>query len=177
VILWSNKSKRDKIRQAEELKRTQEELRLQQEKTEQEKRQTEQKFQQLNEEQQRKEAELRNQETEKIRQAENERLTRLMLNKGAFPRLNYSYEGNSGSIDVTNPHFTIGRDKSNSFYIQLDTVSRKHATIQFSEDGSYSITDNGSSNGTYVNGTRINQSPLRSGDFIDIGGIGITFQN
>lgn len=177
VILWSNKSKRDKIRQAEELKRTQEELRLQQEKTEQEKRQTEQKFQQLNEEQQRKEAELRNQETEKIRQAENERLTRLMLNKGAFPRLNYSFEGNSGSIDVNNPHFTIGRDKSNSFYIQLDTVSRKHATIQFSEDGSYSITDNGSSNGTYVNGTRINQSPLRSGDFIDIGGIGITFQN
>jgi hypothetical protein len=177
VILWSNKTKRDKLRQAEELKRTQEELRIQQEKTEQEKRQTEQKFQQLNEDQQRKEAEIRNQEAEKIKQAETERLTRLMLNKGAFPRLNYSFEGNSGSIDVTSPHFTIGRDKSNSFYIQLDTVSRKHATIQFNQDGSYNITDNGSSNGTYVNGTRINQSPLRSGDFIEIGGIGITFQN
>ena len=177
AILITNKSKRNKLLQAEELKRTQEELRIQQEKSEIEKKQTEQKFQQLNEEQLRKEAELKGQEAEKIKQAENERLTRLMLNKGAFPRLNYSFEGNSGSIDVNSPHFTIGRDKSNSFYIQLDTVSRKHATIQFEEDGSYIISDNGSSNGTYVNGLRINQSPLRSGDFIEIGGIGITFQN
>lgn len=177
TVLWRNKIKKDKIRQAQELQRTQDELRVQQEKSEQEKLQTELKFNQLNEEQNRKEAELKQKEFDKLRQNDNERLTRLMLNKGAFPRLNYTHQDNSGSIDVTSPEFTIGRDKSNSFYIQLETVSRKHATIKFSEDGSYHITDSGSSNGTFLNGSKITDSPLRSGDFIEIGGIGITFQN
>ena len=100
-----------------------------------------------------------------------------MLLKGAFPKLNYSYQGNNGSIEVNCPVFTIGRETTNMFYIQLNTVSKKHAVIKFHENGTYSITDTGSSNGTMVNGAKISETTLKSGDFIQIGDIGITFQN
>jgi pSer/pThr/pTyr-binding forkhead associated (FHA) protein len=63
------------------------------------------------------------------------------------------------------------------FYIKLNTVSKKHAVIKFHENGTYSITDTDSSNGTMVNGAKISETTLKSGDFIQIGDIGITFQN
>lgn len=62
----------------------------------------------------------------------------------------------------------IGRRRTNEIYIDDANVSRSHASIDYSE-GSHFITDLGSTNGTFVNGTRINRTKLDSGDLIKVG--------
>lgn len=62
--------------------------------------------------------------------------------------------GASGS-SVTLPHageLTIGRDPSNDVVIDSPSVSRRHARIRTNVDG-WLLIDEGSRNGTYVNGT------------------------
>ena len=50
----------------------------------------------------------------------------------------------------------IGRSKDNDITIDDASVSRYHATIIKTESG-IMINDNGSSNGTFINGNRINK--------------------
>lgn len=69
----------------------------------------------------------------------------------------------------------IGRDSSNLVAIEDSKASREHARIRFA-DGVPSISDLGSSNGTYVNESRISgQVPLSDGDLIRIGDTVIAF--
>ena len=69
---------------------------------------------------------------------------------------------------------TIGRNQNNSLVVDRDRVSRKHAVIDW--DGrNYAITDIGSRNGTFVNGMRVMQRHLRSGDTITIGDCDLRF--
>jgi ABC transport system ATP-binding/permease protein len=63
---------------------------------------------------------------------------------------------------------TIGRAKTNSVVIQDALASRVHATLTPTPAG-LQISDNGSSNGTFVNGTQITSSTLRDGDIVTIG--------
>ena len=51
-------------------------------------------------------------------------------------------------------------------------MSRQHATIRGDASGFW-ISDLGSSNGTFVNGSRVNQEPqkLRNWDRIELGGM------
>jgi len=63
----------------------------------------------------------------------------------------------------------LGRDCSNVIQIHDTEVSRQHAEFRFTENG-YSISDLNSSNGTFVNGTRIEQHhKLSSGDQVQVG--------
>jgi pSer/pThr/pTyr-binding forkhead associated (FHA) protein len=63
----------------------------------------------------------------------------------------------------------IGRSPSVEITLPAKKVSRKHAEIKFDGHG-YSIHDLGSTNGTFVNGSRIHRRRrLRSGMKIDIG--------
>jgi ABC-type multidrug transport system ATPase subunit/pSer/pThr/pTyr-binding forkhead associated (FHA) protein len=63
----------------------------------------------------------------------------------------------------------IGRDPRNDLVIGHPSVSRFHARVE-RRQGSFVITDLGSSNGTYVNGKAITTSvTLRTGDTIHIG--------
>ncbi|APB34788.1 ABC transporter ATP-binding protein [Gloeomargarita lithophora Alchichica-D10] len=64
---------------------------------------------------------------------------------------------------------TIGRDPQNELVIDHPTVSRCHSRVE-RKDGSFVITDLGSTNGTFVNGKQI-AAPfiLRTGDTIRIG--------
>jgi pSer/pThr/pTyr-binding forkhead associated (FHA) protein len=64
---------------------------------------------------------------------------------------------------------TIGRDPSCAIVFDNPGVSRVHAVIEVSEGGAVRITDRGSSNGTYVNGRRVETAYLRPGDQIEIG--------
>jgi hypothetical protein len=71
---------------------------------------------------------------------------------------------------------SIGRDPGNAIPLTDDsTVSRRHARI-WAENGGYKIHDEGSSNGTFVNGTRITDAPLRPGDEVSIGGTRFRFE-
>lgn len=68
--------------------------------------------------------------------------------------------------------FNIGRTNDNNFCYENKFVSSKHARIIF--DGkNWAISDLGSTNGTYVNGYRVESRNLFPGDFIYIMGLKI----
>ena len=48
-------------------------------------------------------------------------------------------------------------------------MSKQHAELRKSPTGRYQIIDLGSHNGTFVNGTRVNQAELKDNDIIAIG--------
>lgn len=58
------------------------------------------------------------------------------------------------TVAVIGDEFVMGRDPSNEWPIEDIEVSRRHARLVL-ENGSYSIEDLGSTNGTFVNGQRI----------------------
>ena len=64
---------------------------------------------------------------------------------------------------------TIGRDASNGLAIADPLLSQRHCTIESDGDG-FRIKDSGSLNGTFVNGTRVEESRLEQGDRIKAGG-------
>jgi serine/threonine protein kinase len=66
---------------------------------------------------------------------------------------------------------TIGRDIGNDIVLPVQQVSRLHAQIQCSQSGC-SVTDMGSTNGTFVNGLSVpprEPQPLMPGDVLGIG--------
>jgi hypothetical protein len=65
---------------------------------------------------------------------------------------------------------TIGRSSENDVSLADMNVSRHHAQIVQADNGTYTITDLNSTNGTYVNGQRIYGSvALRENDFVKVG--------
>jgi hypothetical protein len=75
---------------------------------------------------------------------------------------------------ITNAGVTIGRATSSDVFLDDVTVSRTHAKIEKSEAG-FTIIDNGSLNGTYVNNNSVNEHSLLSGDRIQIGKFHLLF--
>jgi S1-C subfamily serine protease len=67
------------------------------------------------------------------------------------------------TITVVGDQFTVGRDDSCDLTIRDHKVSRKHAYFKALPDGRAALHDLNSSNGTYVNGHRV-QSALLSGN-------------
>jgi len=63
---------------------------------------------------------------------------------------------------------TIGRLSQNSVVLQCPQVSRKHARLWVDKFG-LRIDDLGSTNGTWVNGTKVPAAYLQAGDVIKIG--------
>lgn len=70
------------------------------------------------------------------------------------------------SVPIGNK-LTIGRNRNNQMVLPSRAVSNFHAKIYF-EDGRYMVEDMESTNGTYVNGNRIDKKSLRPGDEIRI---------
>ena len=68
----------------------------------------------------------------------------------------------------------LGRDWECRVVLNDPQCSRKHARIYTNEDGWW-IEDNGSSNGTYVNGQTIREARLDEGNLIRVGGSVFTF--
>ncbi len=75
-------------------------------------------------------------------------------------------------VITTVASLSIGRTTDNNICFENKFVSSKHAKLSF--DGrSWSILDQGSTNGTYVNGYKVDSKNLRAGDFIYIMGLRI----
>ncbi|MBN1854320.1 MAG: FHA domain-containing protein [Pirellulales bacterium] len=71
-------------------------------------------------------------------------------------------------FELEEPVLTIGRIGSNAIQLHDTEVSREHAVIRY--DGQdFTLTDLGSSNGTYVNGNSITECQLATGDQVQIG--------
>ena len=68
----------------------------------------------------------------------------------------------------------IGRSPDCEIFLDDVTVSRRHAVL-IKVDGGYSVEDQGSLNGTFVNRRRIEKAQLESGDELQIGKYRMTF--
>ena len=68
---------------------------------------------------------------------------------------------------VINKKMVIGRDPSNDICLALDYLSRKHVSLD-PQNGRLFIEDLNSSNGTYVNGHKIQKAELKPGDKIKL---------
>jgi hypothetical protein len=68
----------------------------------------------------------------------------------------------------------IGRSPDCEVFLDDVTVSRQHAVV-VREGDAYSIEDNGSLNGTYVNRRRVDRARLDDGDEVQIGKYRMTF--
>lgn len=69
---------------------------------------------------------------------------------------------------------TIGAEDKSDINIACDTVSAKHARITV-EDGKYYVTDRSSSNGSWLNGKKLQankRTQLHPGDFVEFGAHG-----
>ena len=95
---------------------------------------------------------------------------------GSGPRLVAVAGLAMGEIFPVHGEATIGRDLGLTVSLSMDTtVSRRHAVIAPGEGG-FVIRDQGSSNGTFVNGARVTEAPLRPGDEVSIGGTRFRFE-
>jgi pSer/pThr/pTyr-binding forkhead associated (FHA) protein len=70
----------------------------------------------------------------------------------------------------------IGRSPECDIFLDDVTVSRKHAVL-IGRNGEFTIEDQGSLNGTFVNRTRIESARLEDGDEVQIGKYRLTFLN
>lgn len=71
---------------------------------------------------------------------------------------------------------SIGRESVNHIQILDTEVSRQHAEVHATPDGSYELVDLDSSNGTYLNHKRIAREHLHIGDRIRIGNAFLTLE-
>jgi len=64
---------------------------------------------------------------------------------------------------------TIGRSTGADFIVDAALISRVHCRFSALPDGQLEVRDLESTNGTYVNGERISQARLASGDRVQVG--------
>jgi hypothetical protein len=83
--------------------------------------------------------------------------------------------GRSGeTFPVGSERTTIGRSPDCGIFLDDVTVSRKHAVLG-EQNGHFTIEDQGSLNGTFVNRRRVDSSELEDGDELQIGKYRLTF--
>lgn len=88
-------------------------------------------------------------------------------------------------VNPTSPHrqevllprtpISIGRDPSNDLVLPDAMVSRRHAVVEL-RAGQFYLRDCNSSNGSLVNGDRVNERSLRDGDLVAIGTARLLFR-
>ena len=82
---------------------------------------------------------------------------------------------NAGSKFLIDKDVTAaGRHPESDIFLDDVTVSRRHAEVRRHE-GSFSVRDLGSLNGTYVNRERVDETELASGDELQIGKFKVVF--
>ncbi len=71
----------------------------------------------------------------------------------------------------------LGRDAGNDVVVNDEAASARHAIVELA-DGAWWIEDQGSTNGTLLNGARIGRRErIRDGDVVDIGRISLRFES
>lgn len=112
-------------------------------------------------------------------------LTAILLLRCALPLLTFRREPeiwawlnmpDGTQVPITHWENVIGRSKNSDVTIDFPTVSRNHAVLTRYDDGSWTITDAGSKDGTMVNGRRVQICALQPKDRISIGGVEMQLQ-
>jgi pSer/pThr/pTyr-binding forkhead associated (FHA) protein len=78
-------------------------------------------------------------------------------------------------VGIDRERIVIGRGRKADLALAEATISRAHAAIGFDQEGFF-VEDLGSTNGTLLNGSRIERHPLKNDDEIQMGKlvIGVT---
>ncbi|MEO6468048.1 MAG: FHA domain-containing protein [Acidimicrobiia bacterium] len=83
---------------------------------------------------------------------------------------------NAGSTYLLDRDETsIGRHPDSSIFLDDITVSRRHSSVDRGGEGSFTIRDAGSLNGTYVNRERVEACELADGDEVQVGRFHLVF--
>ena len=90
---------------------------------------------------------------------ERDRPTRLLVGKVDDQELRFP---------LFKDRLTIGRTSQNDIQLRAQYVSRRHAVLVAEDDGTH-VVDWGSKNGVFVNGARVMEHVLKSGDTVSIG--------
>jgi hypothetical protein len=110
--------------------------------------------------------------------------TQVIQSKGPAPQRQPGVSGELIMQTVSGTHVfpldvnmvTIGRGLNNDIVLEDPRISRQHAQIRF-KSRRFLISDLGSTNGTYVNGTPVStEQVLRDGDVVSLGGLELVFQ-
>ncbi|UCM86699.1 FHA domain-containing protein [Streptomyces marincola] len=83
---------------------------------------------------------------------------------------------NSGSRFLLDGELTTaGRHPQSDIFLDDVTVSRRHVEFRRGQDGSFTVSDVGSLNGTYVNREPLDSAVLNNGDEVQIGKYRLVF--
>jgi pSer/pThr/pTyr-binding forkhead associated (FHA) protein len=77
-------------------------------------------------------------------------------------------QGDTGIVQLLAKRSTIGRTPDNDIHLNEDFISRHHAVLLASGVTTV-LEDLNSTNGTYVNGGRVNRATLKEGDLVTFG--------
>jgi diguanylate cyclase (GGDEF)-like protein len=69
---------------------------------------------------------------------------------------------------IDRPEVTLGRSVDATFQVEDDGISRKHVKVVQDPVG-FTLVDLGSTNGTFLNGSRVSVAELKDGDKIQVG--------
>lgn len=84
-------------------------------------------------------------------------------------------EGVPRLILLEKDSYTLGRSSKADIPLESSELSRKHVLFR-RENGSFSVLDLGSTNGVYLNGTRVHGAQLYHGDLIQLGDLVFRFR-
>jgi hypothetical protein len=76
---------------------------------------------------------------------------------------------NGTAVPITEDRMTLGRGTDVDLRVDDAGVSRRHAELRRDADGTVSVVDLASTNGTFVNDARVGQQALVDGDTIRVG--------
>jgi len=78
-------------------------------------------------------------------------------------------------FDLVNEIVTVGRHEASDVFLDDVSVSRHHGLFTKTASGRVTVRDLNSLNGTYVNGKRVDETVLHSGDEVQIGKFKLIF--
>jgi serine phosphatase RsbU (regulator of sigma subunit) len=87
---------------------------------------------------------------------------------GVFPVLVFVQGNEQRNINLDHTPFTVGRKVDKDLVIADPRVSRDHAII-VADSGKFSVVDQGSKHGTFVNGERVERQVLERNDRLEFG--------
>ena len=86
---------------------------------------------------------------------------KLLVKAGLTDKKEYALEAGKA--------YVIGRSREADIIVKDQQSSRRHCKLEAAPDGQWTLTDQNSSNGTFVNHHRVTTHPLRVGDLVQVG--------
>lgn len=72
-------------------------------------------------------------------------------------------------IKLSRLEMVMGRSTECTLQVEDNGVSRKHCKLMQAQNGQYQLIDLGSTNGTFLNGTKVSVATLKDGDKVQVG--------